>query len=292
VKTPPEIHRERLPRLELRGVARRYASRAAAVAALESFDLVVEEGEFLCLVGPSGCGKSTLLNLLSGLDRPDEGEVLVHGAPVRGPGRDRMVMLQEPALYPWLTVRQNVEFGLAAARVPRRERAARARELLRLVHLSGFVDAHIHELSGGMRQRAALARALAVDPAALLMDEPFAALDAQTRDCLHTELERIWRETGKTVVFVTHNVREAVRLGDRVLVLSGRPCCVRREFPVTLPRPRSMEDLEVARIAAVVMGELRREAEQQARKEWEEDDPGVETAAVLRPAAGAVGRRF
>ncbi|MEU0791594.1 ABC transporter ATP-binding protein [Amycolatopsis sp. NPDC005961] len=194
-----------------------------ALTALDDVSLDVADGTFLSLVGPSGSGKSTLLDLLGGLTTPTSGEVLIDGEPVRGPGLDRGVVFQQYALFPWRTARANVEFGLEGGPLGKRHRAERAREYLALVGLSGFEDRYPHELSGGMKQRVAIARSLAYDPAVLLMDEPFAALDAQTREQLQDELLRIWRRTGKTIVFITHGIDEAVYLGQRVAVLTSRP---------------------------------------------------------------------
>ena len=191
--------------------------------ALDDVSLDIADGTFLALVGPSGSGKSTLLDLLGGLAKPTSGEVLIDGAPVTGPGLDRGVVFQQYALFPWRTARANVEFGLEGGSLGKRQRAERAREFLNLVGLSGFEDRYPHELSGGMKQRVAIARSLAYDPAVLLMDEPFAALDAQTRELLQDELLRIWRRTGKTIVFITHGIDEAVYLGQRVAVLTSRP---------------------------------------------------------------------
>ncbi|MCB5164447.1 ABC transporter ATP-binding protein [Streptomyces bambusae] len=201
--------------------------------ALDGIDLEIRSGEFLVVVGPSGCGKSTLLDLLGGLSRPTGGRILLDGKPVTGPGLDRGIVFQQYALLPWRTAQGNVEFGLEATGVPRRQRGARAREFLDLVGLSGFEDRHPHELSGGMRQRVAIARALAYDPDVLLMDEPFAALDAQTRESLQDELRRIWQSTGKTVVFITHGIEEAVYLGQRVAVMTSRPGRIKEVVPVS-----------------------------------------------------------
>lgn len=246
-------------KLELAGVRRVFRTGTQEVTALESIDLRIANGEFLCIVGPSGCGKSTLLNLLAGLDQPSAGSIQLDDRKISGIGTDRSLLFQELGLFPWLTVRQNVEFGLRMQRVPRAERRQKAMEFLKLVRLEGFADHFIHQLSGGMKQRVALARSLAVEPEILLMDEPFAALDAQTRDNLHDELERLWQETGKTIVFITHNVREAVRLGDRVIVLTPRPGRIRREFSVDFPRPRHMADARVATMAGQVLRSLRGE---------------------------------
>ncbi|MFI6324127.1 ABC transporter ATP-binding protein [Nonomuraea sp. NPDC050556] len=201
--------------------------------ALSDISLEVREGEFLTLVGPSGCGKSTLLDLLTGLVKPTSGEILIDGVPVSGPGLDRGIVFQQYALFPWRTAVANVEFGLEAKGVPRRERRALALSYLELVGLHGFADRYPHELSGGMRQRVAIARSLAFDPDVLLMDEPFAALDAQTRESLQEELLRIWEKTGKTIVFITHGIDEAVYLGQRVAVMSASPGRIRTVFDVS-----------------------------------------------------------
>ena len=238
--------------------------------ALDHINLQVRAGEFVCIVGPSGCGKSTLLHLIAGLQAQTSGQVLVDGHPVQGPGTDRILIFQEHGLFPWLTVAENVEFGMKMQGVPRADRRERTSHYLRLVHLAKFEKSYIHQLSGGMKQRVAIARALATEPDVLLMDEPFAALDAQTRDLLHDELERIWRDTGRTIIFVTHNVREAVRLGDRVVLLTFRPGRVKSEFPVQLPRPRSLEDPEVALAAREVLDELREEINRSLEAEYNE----------------------
>jgi NitT/TauT family transport system ATP-binding protein len=211
----------------------------------------VDPGEFVCLLGASGCGKSTMLNLVADLDRPTTGTVRVAGTTT--------LMFQESALFPWLTVRGNVDLALKLRNVPKGQRKPRVDELLDLVHLREFDKKRPHELSGGMRQRVALARALSQDSDVLLMDEPFGALDAMTRDVLHDELEGLWSSTRKTVLFVTHNVREAVRLGDRVVLLTSRPGRVAREFPITIPRPRRMDSPEVASRAAEITERLREE---------------------------------
>lgn len=243
--------------LKIEGVSKIFPGRAGAIEALRPVDIDVATGEFVCLLGPSGCGKSTLLIIIAGLEPPSGGTVLADGRIVRGPGTDRVLLFQEAALFPWLDVQHNVEFGLRQAGMPAKERAATARRYIELVHLKGFERSFVHQLSGGMRQRVAIARALAIDPAILLMDEPFGALDALTRDRLHAELESIWASTRKTVLFVTHNVREAVALGDRVLVFSPRPGRIVREFRIDLPRPRSLEDHALVDRAAEIMSVLR-----------------------------------
>ena len=221
------------------------------VRALDGVDLVVPSGGFVCLVGASGCGKSTLLNLVAGLDSPS-------GGTVEAVGRTAL-MFQEAALFPWLTVAGNVELALRLRGVPRKDRRPRAEELLHAVRLHDFADRRPHELSGGMRQRVALARAFAQDADVLLMDEPFGALDAMTRDLLHHELERLWTERDLTVLFVTHNVREAVRLGNKVVVLTSRPGRVAATFDVDIQRPRRIESPAVSSLAGTITERLREE---------------------------------
>ncbi|WFF01317.1 ABC transporter ATP-binding protein [Micromonospora sp. WMMD964] len=237
----------------LSGVTKVYGRGANAVLALDGVSLDVAPGEFVCLVGASGCGKSTLLNLVAGLDRPSGGQITLDGD--TNPG----LMFQEPALFPWLTVDGNVEVPLKLRRLPRAERRERVADLLRTVHLADFGRKRPHELSGGMRQRVALARTLALDTPVLLMDEPFGALDAMTRDILHDELERIWSERRLSVLFVTHNVREAARLADRIILLSSRPGRIIYSTAVDIPRPRRIDSPEVAAIAAEVTERLRTE---------------------------------
>jgi NitT/TauT family transport system ATP-binding protein len=244
------------PLLALRDVTRHFRTRRHDTLALDGITMDVEEGEFVCIVGPSGCGKSTLLNIVAGLDHPTEGQALFGGKPIRKPGRDRVVVFQEPALYPWLNVRANVELGLKIAGSGARERRQLADRYIALVNLRKFEKAYIHELSGGMKQRAQLARALAVEPRMLLMDEPFAALDAQTRDVLQQELQEITARTKTTVLFITHNVRESVMLGDRVWVMTPAPGKLKKEIIVDLPRPRGPDSHAVVDLAARVRAEL------------------------------------
>jgi NitT/TauT family transport system ATP-binding protein len=243
--------------LQLHGVSKTFLSRGREVQALTPIDLDVVEGEFVCLLGASGCGKSTLLSLIAGLETPTTGTIVANGKPVTGPAPDRVLLFQEAALFPWLSVEANVEFGLRQINTPRARREQIATEWIERVHLRGFEHAYVHQLSGGMRQRAALARSLATNPSMLLMDEPFGALDALTRDRLHVELESLWAATHRTIVFVTHNVREAVALGDRVLVFSPRPGRIIGDFRITLPRPRSLEDVHVVNQTAEIMRVLR-----------------------------------
>ena len=258
-----------MPKVWLKDISVTYrGNNGSRLLALDSINLQVKAGEFLCIVGPSGCGKSTLLHLIAGLHQPSQGHVLVDDKLVDAPGTDRILIFQELGLFPWLTVGQNVEFGMKMTHVPKSEREEKIRYYLRLVHLSQFRNSYIHQLSGGMRQRVALARALATEPDVLLMDEPFAALDAQTRDLLHDELERIWAETGRTIIFVTHNVREAVRLGDRVALFTFRPGRIKREFDIDLPRPRHLEDVTVAKSAREILDELREEINRSLEAEY------------------------
>ncbi len=230
-------------KISLRRVGKVFAGRGVEVTALSDISVDVHSGQFLVLVGPSGCGKSTLLDLLAGLSQPTSGEVLLDGRPVTGPGLDRGVVFQQYALFPWRTAQANVEFGLEGKGIPRRARRDQARQFLDLVGLSGFADRYPHELSGGMKQRVAIARSLAFDPDVLLMDEPFAALDAQTRDGLQDELLRIWERTGKTIVFITHGIDEAVYLGQRVAVMTSRPGRIKQVVDIALESRTTTEDL-------------------------------------------------
>ena len=238
-------------------VTKVFPAGSATITALEDISLTVRQGEFVSILGASGCGKSTLLNLVAGLDTPTRGSVYRAGEP--------SFMFQDAALFPWLSVERNVELPLRLRKVPRKERRERVAGLLDMVQLTAFAQRQPHELSGGMRQRAALARALARESDVLLMDEPFGALDAMTRDILHDEVERIWEETGRTILFVTHNVREAARLGDRIVMLTSRPGRVAEEFRVDIPRPRRIEDPDVAALASVVTARLREEVASHGR---------------------------
>ncbi len=260
-------------KVSLRGVSKTYVQGTGElVPAIEDVSFDVAEGEFVCLVGPSGSGKSTVLNLIAGLDRPDRGDVLVDGRPVGAPGPDRALLFQEPSLFPWMSVVRNVEFALELAGQPRADRRDIALAWLEKVHLSRFVNARPHELSPGMRQRAALARALACQPSVLLADEPFGALDAQAREMLQRELQSVWLETRNTLVFVTHNVREAVFLADRVLLMSARPGRLLAEHRISSPRPRDFEDVLLSKVVADVHDQLLREV-----------DDAVEAEGDLRP---------
>ena len=232
-------------------VAMRFTTRRGAVQALERISLTVPDGQFACIVGPSGCGKSTLLMVAAGLVDPTEGEVLVDGKPTSHPGADRGMVFQSYSLYPWLSVRRNIEFGLEIKKTPKSKRQQRSDELIRLMKLDGFSDAYPKALSGGMKQRAAIARALANDPQVLLMDEPFGALDAQTRQIMQEMLTEIWQRYRKTVLFVTHDIEEAIFLGDVIYVMTNRPGRIRTTLAVDLPRPRTFEMVGSPQFAAL-----------------------------------------
>src|SRR6266849_9192217 len=235
-------------KLAIENVSKSFKSATGLVQALDRVSLQVAEGEFVCIVGASGCGKSTLLSIIAGLEKPDRGTVKADGKPVTGPGRERLVMFQEPALFPWLDVLGNVLFGLKLKRnLTNKDRHDVAKYYLELVGLSRFEHANIHELSGGMKQRVSLARALAPNPRVLLMDEPFAALDALTREQLYGDIQRIWQERKKTIMFVTHNVREAACLGDRVVLFSPHPGRIQEQFEIDLPRPRDINSVDLAK---------------------------------------------
>ncbi|NUP96818.1 MAG: ABC transporter ATP-binding protein [Planctomycetaceae bacterium] len=244
------MNSERDPAVRLRDLSRAHGKAEQRVLALDRIDLDVHEGEFVCLLGASGCGKSTLLHLVAGLDEPTSGELRVAGG-------QPAVMFQDSALFPWATVEENVSFPMEMRGLAPKARAERIAELLDLVHLTGFAQHRPHQLSGGMRQRAALARALAQDARVLLMDEPFGALDALLRDRLHDELERVWQRTGLTVLFVTHNPREAARLADRVVLLSSRPGRIAQEFEVDIERPRRIDSPEVSQLARKLTDRLK-----------------------------------
>ena len=245
-------------KLAIENVSKTFRTATGEVLALDRVSLQVNEAEFVCLVGPSGCGKTTLLNIIAGLEKPDSGRVLADGKPITSPGRDRLVMFQEPALFPWLDVLGNVLFGLKLKpNLTNKDRRNVARYYLELVGLTRFERGNIHELSGGMKQRVSLARALAPNPRVLLMDEPFAALDALTREQLYGDIQQIWKARRKTIVFVTHNVREAACLGDRVLLFSPHPGRIQEEFAVDLPRPRDINSVDLAGYATKIMRALK-----------------------------------
>jgi NitT/TauT family transport system ATP-binding protein len=245
-------------KLAIEEVSKSFQTTAGTVLALDRVSLQVNEGEFVCIVGQSGCGKTTLLNIIAGLEMPDSGRVLAGGKPVTGPGRDRLVMFQESALFPWLNVFGNVLFPLKLKpQLTNKDRRDVAKYYLELVDLTRFERSNIHELSGGMKQRVALARALAPNPRILLMDEPFAALDALTREQFYGDLQKIWKERKKTIVFVTHNVREAACLGDRVLLFSPHPGRIQEEFVVDLPRPRDINTADLVGYSSKIMRALK-----------------------------------
>ena len=256
------------PKLSVRGVAKSFpTARGGRTRALEDITFDVAPGELVCLLGPSGSGKSTVLNVLAGLEAPDSGTVVMNGRPVTGPGPDRAVLFQDPALFPWMSVLGNVEFALRMVDVPAGERRERAMEWLAKVHLARFASSQPHELSGGMRQRAALARALACRPEVLLADEPFGSLDAQARELLQVEVQRVWSETRTTLVFVTHNVREAALLADRVLLMSAAPGTLLEEYRIRAPRPRHLEDALLSRVVVDIHDRLAEEVSKVVRRE-------------------------
>lgn len=236
-----------------------YESPDGLVAAIENVRLSVEEGQFICFVGPSGCGKSTLLNIIAGLDKPSTGEVILNGRRVTEPGPDRIMVFQDNALFPWLKVIDNVQFGLKVAGVEKKKRHEISVHYLDMMQLTKFAEAYTYQLSGGMKQRVSLARALVMDPEVLLMDEPFAALDSQTRDLLLVELQLIWAKTRKTILFVTHNISESVCLGDKVVVFTNRPGRVKKEIQIDYRRPRLTEDNNLYNYQRQVLDELKTE---------------------------------
>ena len=244
-------------RIDLRHVTLRYVTDARDVLAVDDVSFTVAESEFLCLLGPSGCGKTTIMNMIAGFLSPTHGDVLIGGARLDGTKHDRGVVFQDFAqLFPWRTARRNVEFGLEMRNVPKAQRKDTALEFLRLVGLADFADVYPHQLSGGMQQRVAIARAIAYSPGVLLMDEPFAALDAMTRDEMQRLVNDVWQETKKTVVYVTHNVAEAVYLGDRVVVLDAHPGRVKAEIPLDLPRPRDPLSATFVEAQRTILGHL------------------------------------
>lgn len=231
----------------------------SVVTAIEDINFRIDEGQFVCLVGPSGCGKSTMLNILAGLETPSSGTVILNGNPVVGTGPDRIMVFQENALFPWLRVIENVEFGLKMAGVDKTKRYEIAIRYLDMMQLTKFAQSYIYQLSGGMKQRVAIARALVMDPEVLLMDEPFAALDSQTRDLLLVELQLIWAKTRKTIVFVTHNILESVCLGDKVIVFTSRPGNLKKEIAVEYRRPRLSEDSNLQPYYRTILDEVKSE---------------------------------
>jgi len=252
-------------------VSKSFITKTDKIHTLHNINVEFHKGEFVCILGPSGCGKSTLLNIIAGLEPATTGRVICNGNEVKEAGPDRVVMFQEAALFPWLKVIDNVEFGMKLAGIPKAERREKAEKYLKMVHLSRFQNCFIHELSGGMRQRVALARALTLDSEVLLMDEPFAALDSQTKSILQVELQQIWLETKKNIIFVTHNVEEAVLLADRVIVMAANPGVIKKEFAIQLARPRQPDNVDLAYLAADIMRELKEEVEKVAKAEFDND---------------------
>jgi len=253
--------------IRIQGLSKVFTDGGKSVTALQGFDLDVKDGEFICLLGPSGCGKTTVLRIVAGLESRSAGKVLVHGRKVDSAGSDRGMVFQEFGLFPWRTVRRNIEFGLEMGGVAPDQRHKTSSMLIDLVGLKSFEDAHPRQLSGGMKQRVGIARALANNPAVLLMDEPFGSLDAQTRNLMQRELLRIWEATRKTVLFVTHSVDEAVFLADRIVIMTARPGKVREIIEVDLPRPRERTSAEFISVRGRVLSELDEEFEKARAKE-------------------------
>ena len=248
-----------MTKLEAKNIEKYFDHDGQKLQALGSIDLKVNDGDFVCLVGPSGCGKSTFLRIVAGLDRPDNGEILLDGKPVTETGPDRILVFQEGALFPWLKVVDNVEFGLKIAGIPKSERSEISKRYLDMMQLTRFAESYTYQLSTGMKQRVAIARALVLDPDVLLMDEPFAALDTQTRDLLLVEMQLIWERTKKTILFVTHNVAEAAMLGNRVAVFTNRPSTIKKEIVIDYRRPRVSEDENLSKYQQQILAELRPE---------------------------------
>ena len=248
-----------MTKLEAKNIVKYFEHESHKLKALENFNLKIEAGDFVCLVGPSGCGKSTFLRIAAGLIEPDEGEILFDGKPITTTGPERILVFQEGSLFPWLKVKDNVEFGLKIAGIPKDERSQISNRYLDMMQLTKFADSYTFQLSTGMKQRVAIARALVLDPDVLLMDEPFAALDAQTRDLLLVELQLIWEKTKKTIIFVTHNVAEAVVLGNKVVVMKHRPTSVKKEITIEYRRPRLVEDENLAKYQKEILAELKPE---------------------------------
>ena len=248
-----------MTKLEAKNIVKYFSHDSHKLKALGGINLKVEAGDFVCLVGPSGCGKSTFLRIVAGLETPDEGQIMFDGHPVTETGPERIMVFQEGALFPWLTVQDNVEFGLKMAGIPKEERAKISNRYLDMMQLTKFATSYTYQLSTGMKQRVAIARALVMDPDVLLMDEPFAALDAQTRDLLLVEMQLIWEKTKKTILFVTHNVAEAAVLGTKVAIFSNRPSVVKKEVDNNFPRPRVTEDESLLKFQQDILTELRPE---------------------------------
>jgi len=248
-----------MTKLEAKNIVKYFSHDSHKLTALGGINLTVEAGDFVCLVGPSGCGKSTFLRIIAGLEKPDEGQIMFDGHPVSETSPERIMVFQEGALFPWLKVQDNVEFGLRMAGIPKEERAKISNRYLDMMQLTKFADSYTYQLSTGMKQRVAIARALVMDPDVLLMDEPFAALDAQTRDLLLVEMQLIWEKTKKTILFVTHNVAEATVLGTKIAIFSNRPSIIKKEFENNFPRPRVTENESLFKLQQDILAELRPE---------------------------------
>jgi NitT/TauT family transport system ATP-binding protein len=257
-------------KLEAKNIVKHFDHNGNSILALDGIDLKVEEGDFVCIVGPSGCGKSTFLNIVAGLEKPDTGEILLNGKSITTAGPDRTMVFQEGALFPWLKVIDNVEFGLKIAGIPKDERSQISQRYLDMMQLTKFANSYTYQLSTGMKQRVAIARALVMDPEILLMDEPFAALDAQTRDLLLVELQLIWERTKKTILFVTHSISESVILGNRVVVFKNRPAKIKKEITIDYRRPRLAEDENLVKYQQTILAELKTEVRAQMKREFEE----------------------
>ena len=248
-----------MARLEARNIVKYFKHKDYSLKALDGINLKVDDGDFVCLVGPSGCGKSTFLRIIAGFESPDDGNILFDGKQVSTIGTERIMVFQEGALFPWLKVLDNVEFGLKMAGTPKKERAQISKRYLDMMQLTNFADSYIYQLSTGMKQRVAIARALVMDPDVLLMDEPFAALDTQTRDHLLEEMQIIWQKTKKTILFVTHNVTEAAVLGSKIAIFSSRPSIIKKELLVDYKRPRYSQDEKLVKIQQNILDYLKTE---------------------------------
>lgn len=256
-----------MAKLEAKNIVKYFTHDKYQVQALDGVNLRVDAGDFVCLVGPSGCGKSTFLRIVAGLEKPEEGEILFDGKPVTNTGPERIMVFQEGALFPWLKVSDNVEFGLKIAGVTKEKRSEISKRYLEMMQLEKFADSYTYQLSTGMKQRVAIARALVMDPDVLLMDEPFAALDTQTRDLLLVEMQLIWQRTKKTILFVTHNVSEATVLGNKVAIFSNRPSKIKKTLSIEHKRPRLVEDTSLLKFQQEILAELRPEVKKSVKNE-------------------------
>lgn len=250
--------------IKIEGISKRYDT---GLLALDNIYLEIGDHEFVCILGPSGCGKSTLLNIIAGLDKPSDGMIVVNGNQINGPSNDRVMMFQGPSLFPWLTVIENIKFGLKLKKLPKSEQDDIANKFLELIKLEEFKNYNVHQLSGGMQQRVTLARALAIESPYILMDEPFSSLDKQTINILREELESLWRHLKNTIIYVTHSVEEAIFFADRIVMLSANPGRIKKIFDINLPRPRKIDDEEVVHLKNIILKELRYEVELSEEKE-------------------------